>query len=85
MSDLANVDVFDGGEGIVVARIAGDLDLSNLHSVHNALLEMLPNEAFGLVVDLAAVDFQVRPGEGHDGSVALGDVASGKRQGHGCS
>jgi anti-anti-sigma factor len=57
VSDLANVDIADRGDGIVVARIAGDLDLSNLHSVHSALLETLPNEAFGLVVDLAEVQF----------------------------
>jgi stage II sporulation protein AA (anti-sigma F factor antagonist) len=57
VSDLANVDIADRGDGIVVARIAGDLDLSNLHSVHSALLETLPNEAFGLVVDLAEVHF----------------------------
>jgi anti-anti-sigma factor len=57
VTDLANVDVFDGGEGIVVARVDGDLDLSNLHSVHTALLETMPNDALGLVVDLGAVDF----------------------------
>jgi anti-anti-sigma factor len=57
MSDLANIDVVDRGDGIVVAHVEGDLDLSNLHSVHTGLLETMPNEAFGLVVDLAEVHF----------------------------
>lgn len=57
MSDLAKLDISDRGDGIIVARIAGDLDLSNLHSVHTALLDTLPNEAFGLVADLSAVHF----------------------------
>ena len=57
MTDLANLDVSDDGGGVVVARIAGDLDLSNLHHVHTALLDTLPNEAYGLVVDLTGVTF----------------------------
>ena len=57
MSDLADLDATDAGDGLVVARIRGDLDLSNLYSVHTALLEVLPNEAIGLVVDLAGVTF----------------------------
>ena len=44
MSDLADLDATDAGDGLVVARIRGDLDLSNLYSVHTALLEVLPNE-----------------------------------------
>ena len=57
MSDLADLETTDAGEGLVVARIRGDLDLSNLYAVHTALLEMLPNEAVGLVVDLGGVTF----------------------------
>jgi stage II sporulation protein AA (anti-sigma F factor antagonist) len=57
VSDLANLDIADHGDGIVVARVEGDLDLSNLHSVYSALLQTMPNEAFGLVVDLAEVHF----------------------------
>jgi len=57
MSDLADLEATDAGDGLVVARIRGDLDLSNLYSVHTALLEMLPNEAIGLVVDLGGVTF----------------------------
>jgi len=57
VNDLADLETTDAGEGLVVARIRGDLDLSNLYSVHTALLEMLPNEAIGLVVDLGGVTF----------------------------
>jgi anti-sigma B factor antagonist len=57
MNDLADLETTDAGDGLVVARIRGDLDLSNLYSVHTALLEMLPNEAIGLVVDLGGVTF----------------------------
>jgi anti-sigma B factor antagonist len=57
MTDLANVDVHEPDHGIVVARIAGDLDLSNLHAVQAALTDALPNDALGLVVDLTPVNF----------------------------
>jgi anti-anti-sigma factor len=57
VNDLADLETTDAGDGLVVARIRGDLDLSNLYSMHTALLEMLPNEAIGLVVDLGGVTF----------------------------
>src|SRR5690242_5584086 len=57
MTDLANIDLADGGDGVIVARVAGDLDLSNLLAVHTALMDALPDDAFGLVVDLAGVEF----------------------------
>jgi anti-sigma B factor antagonist len=57
MSDLANIDIRDGGEGVVLAHVTGDLDLSNLHAVHTALLDAMPNDAYGLVVDLSGVTF----------------------------
>ena len=57
MNDLADLETTDAGDGLVVARIRGDLDLSNLYSMHTALLEMLPNEADCLVVDLGGVTF----------------------------
>ena len=37
--------------------MAGDLDLSNLHAVHIALLDATPNAALGLVIDLSGVVF----------------------------
>jgi anti-anti-sigma factor len=57
VSDLAAIDVLDPREGVVVARITGDLDLSNLHAVQAALVDAIPDEADALVIDLAAVRF----------------------------
>ena len=57
MSDLARIEVSDAGTGLLVARLTGDLDLSNLHAVHTALLDATPNDALALVVDLAGVEF----------------------------
>ena len=57
MSDLASIDVSDSGGGVLVARLLGDLDLSNLHAVHTALVDATPNDAVGLVVDLSGVQF----------------------------
>jgi anti-anti-sigma factor len=57
MTDLASIDVFDPGDGVVIARITGDLDLSNLQTVHAALVDAMPNDAHALVADLSAVNF----------------------------
>ena len=57
MSDLARIDVSDAGAGVLLARVTGDLDLSNLHAVHTALVDATTNEALGLVVDLSGVAF----------------------------
>jgi anti-anti-sigma factor len=57
MSDLARIEVADARDGYLVAHVTGDLDLANLHAVHTALLDATPNDAFGLVVDLAGVEF----------------------------
>jgi|1186.fasta_scaffold736875_2 anti-anti-sigma factor len=57
MSDLARIDISDARDGYLVARVTGDLDLANLHAVHTALLDATPNDALGLVVDLAGVEF----------------------------
>jgi anti-anti-sigma factor len=57
VTDLARIDLDDGGDGILVARVTGDLDLSNLHAVHTALVDATPNDALGVVVDLSGVLF----------------------------
>jgi anti-anti-sigma factor len=57
VSDLARIDVSEAGDGVLVARVTGDLDLSNLHAVHTALVDATSNAAIGLVVDLAGVEF----------------------------
>jgi anti-anti-sigma factor len=57
MTDLASIDVFGSDDGVVIARITGDLDLSNLQTFHAALIDAMPNDAHALVVDLTAVNF----------------------------
>src|SRR4051794_18858551 len=57
MSDLARIDISYARDGYLVARVTGELDLANLHAVHTALLDATPNDALGLVVDLAGVEF----------------------------
>jgi anti-sigma B factor antagonist len=42
---------------IVVARLQGDIDLANTPAVSAAVLESVPNDALGLVVDLSAVRY----------------------------
>jgi anti-anti-sigma factor len=51
MSRLASVDLEDR-DGIVVARVAGELDLSNVADVRDALAQAAPSDALGLVVDM---------------------------------
>jgi anti-anti-sigma factor len=43
--------------GVVVARLDGDIDLANTPAVSATVLEAVPNDAVGLVVDLAAVRY----------------------------
>jgi anti-sigma B factor antagonist len=57
VTDLASIDVGDSGDGIAIARIAGDLDLSNLAAIRAALVDAMPNDALALVVDLTEVNF----------------------------
>ena len=57
MSDLARIEISQADGGVLVARLVGDLDLSNLHAVHTALVDATPNDAGGLVVDLSGVEF----------------------------
>lgn len=57
MSDLARLDVSSAGEALLVARLTGELDVSNLHAVHTAILDAMPNDALGIVVDLSGVRF----------------------------
>jgi len=42
---------------VVVARLEGDIDLANTPTVSAKVLESVPNDALGLVVDLAAVRY----------------------------
>jgi anti-sigma B factor antagonist len=42
---------------VVVARLDGDIDLANTPIVSAKVLESIPNDAFGLVIDLAEVRY----------------------------
>lgn len=53
---LSEVD-FDEQDGVVVARISGEVDGSNAVELGRALGERLPSSAHGLVLDLSAVAY----------------------------
>lgn len=44
-------------DGIVIAGISGEVDLSNAAEITDALLGGVPNEALGLVIDLSEVSY----------------------------
>jgi anti-anti-sigma factor len=44
-------------EGVVIARVRGEIDLSNAAELRDAIAEATPNDAVGVVLDLAAVDY----------------------------
>lgn len=43
-------------DGVMVAAVTGEVDISNVHTV-GELLDQLPNQALGLVVDLRATSY----------------------------
>ncbi len=53
--DLATVTLADH-EGVAVAAIAGEIDISNVEAVAE-ILHRLPNQAVGLVVDLTETNY----------------------------
>jgi anti-anti-sigma factor len=55
MSDLARLDF--SGEDVVVARLSGEVDLSNAAQIGEELGAAVPNAALGLVIDLTATDY----------------------------
>jgi anti-anti-sigma factor len=44
-------------DGVIVARITGEIDMSNAGELRSAIIEAAPNAALGLVLDLSAVDY----------------------------
>ena len=44
-------------DGVVIARIVGEVDLSNADELRKALARSMTNEAFGLVIDLSDVEY----------------------------
>ena len=56
MTELPNVTI-GVEDGIVVASLTGEIDLSNATEITDALLGGVPNEALGLVIDLSDVSY----------------------------
>jgi anti-sigma B factor antagonist len=42
---------------VVVARLSGEIDLSNSGELRTAITDATPNEVLGVVLDLSAVDY----------------------------
>jgi anti-sigma B factor antagonist len=55
MSDLSQVEF--SGDDVVVARVSGEIDLSNASEVGDKLRAAVPNTALGLVIDLTATAY----------------------------
>ncbi|HEY2966540.1 MAG TPA: STAS domain-containing protein [Actinomycetota bacterium] len=56
MTEHPNVTIA-GDDGVVVASLSGEIDLSNAAEITDALLGGVPNEALGLVIDLSEVSY----------------------------
>ncbi len=54
MSQLAHL-AFEEQGRVVVARLAGEVDLSNANDLQHSMLDAVPNTAEGMVVDLSVV------------------------------
>ena len=56
MTELSNVTIA-ADDGVVIASLTGEIDLSNATEITDALLGGVPNEALGLVIDLSDVSY----------------------------
>jgi anti-anti-sigma factor len=57
VSDLAALEIDDGYDDVVVARLTGEVDLSNAWVVGDDLTAAVPNHALGLVLDLGSTSY----------------------------
>lgn len=57
MRDRLSQVEFDEHDGVLIARVAGEVDGSNAVELGRALGEKLPSSAHGLVLDLGAVAY----------------------------
>ena len=53
---LADVQ-FSDHERVVVARLTGEIDLSNADSIERAIAEATPNHVLALILDVSALDY----------------------------
>jgi anti-sigma B factor antagonist len=44
-------------DGVIVVRVTGEIDLSNASDLRGAIIDVTPNDALGLVLDLTGVDY----------------------------
>src|SRR5262245_48925225 len=56
VSQLAHL-AFEEQGPVVVARLAGEIDLSNAGDLQQSMLDVVPNTAHGMVVDLSVVSY----------------------------
>ena len=56
MSDLARLE-FTVRDDVVIARLSGEVDLSNASEVGDEMTGAVPNSALGLVLDLTATEY----------------------------
>jgi anti-anti-sigma factor len=48
---------FSDRERVVIARLTGEIDLSNADSIEGAIAEATPNHALALILDIGALDY----------------------------
>jgi len=53
---LADLEI-DVRERVVIARLTGEVDLSNVDQLRAAITEATPNHALALILDLSGVDY----------------------------
>jgi anti-anti-sigma factor len=56
MSDLTQVEI-EQRDGVVLARLTGELDISVAESTRQKIGDAVPSSARGLVVDMSGLDF----------------------------
>jgi anti-anti-sigma factor len=56
VSRLADL-VVEEQDGAIVARVTGEIDLSNAATLERGMLDAVPNTASGMVVDLTGVSY----------------------------
>ena len=52
---------FSDHERVVVARLTGEIDLSNADSIEGAIAEATPNHALALILDMTTLDYPTAP------------------------
>jgi anti-sigma B factor antagonist len=48
---------FERANGVLVARLTGELDMSNAEDIGSAVLEATSKDAVGVILDLSAVEY----------------------------